>query len=265
MTRKLRGWRWTAVAAFTSGFGEGRACGMDSVLLPNGPSATATFEGEAGARWRTGLVPPFQSSTRTRSELALGLGYAPAPAVSLDAAWSWIWDHSPSGQRASGPGDLSLGTWARVASPGGPERSAVRIGWRASLPNASDADGLGSDETDVAALASAGAMLGPAWLALTGGVAILGDPLRFAAQDDGALLWLHGAAPLGPVGLRASVGGAFATAANPARLRATLGVEGRCPWLYHASVEAGLTPAAADLGLALGIGWGTSCPAGRGD
>ena len=95
---------------------------------------------------------------------------------------------------------------------------------------------------------------------LIGGLAILGNPLQFANQDDVPLTWLDLSIPVGGVRVDTRVGGGWGTSRNPARMDASLGVEGGCPWLMGARALAGLTPAAADWGGQLWVGWGLSCP-----
>ena len=100
--------------------------------------------------------------------------------------------------------------------------------------------------------------VGPASLAATGGLAIIGNPLMFANQDDLPLSHLSAAVPLGPTRLAFTAGGSWKTARNPARFETALSVEGHCPHLSGLSATAGLTPAAPDWAVTawLGRGWG---------
>jgi hypothetical protein len=93
-------------------------------------------------------------------------------------------------------------------------------------------------------------------------MAILGNPLRFANQDDAPLLWLTAALPASArLALSGRIGGAMATPRNPSRLSSTLSATWGCPWQVGVTGEIGLSPAAADLGATLWLGHSWGCTA----
>jgi hypothetical protein len=98
--------------------------------------------------------------------------------------------------------------------------------------------------------------------ALAGGLAILGDPLRLAAQDDLVfaslrLGWLPPAPPPrtwiphGALGLDL----ALQSPSNPLRARAGLALDWGWRWRFGLDLGTGLSPAAPDLALGLRLGW----------
>ena len=180
--------------------------------------------------------------------------WRPADPVELDLRWSWLSDTTPAGTTISGPGDLRLGVRTEHRL-GGVELAA---GWQVKLPNAQDEGELGSDETDVRILGTLGHRWDALALRLSGGLDIRGDPIRFANQDDVGLVWLSGVGQLGPVDLSGRIGGDLATARSPARLDAVLGVVWGDPLHVGVEVTHGLTPAAADWGGGLWLGWGAT-------
>lgn len=202
-------------------------------------------------RWHLGLEGFWQPMTGSASPVRL----------LLDARYEGIQDRLPDGTRITGSGDLVLGTFAGISNGGAGLRWTAGVGWRAKLPNAADDAELGTDETDI--LPSLGVALGGrSWQVQgEGGLAILGNPLRYASQDDvpfglGRVEWQPTALPW-DVG--AGLAWAFATSRNPARgevlARASVqgperrGVASR----FLVEAGAGLTPAAPDLRLVLGI------------
>jgi hypothetical protein len=139
------------------------------------------------------LIPPFRAGPRDRYRAGVHARFLAADRVLLDLSWQVLADLHPSGERVVGPGDLELGTTVRLpiaegardrARQQGRRGPAFGLGWRVKLPNASDEGELGSDETDVVLLACAATDLGPLRGWAGGGLAILGDPLMLAAQDD---------------------------------------------------------------------------------
>ena len=167
----------------------------------------------------------------------------------------------PDERRSFGPGDLRLGTSARILPALGP-RPALWLDWEVKLPNASTEDGLGTDETDVAAMALARWAGDAGTITAGAGLVILGDPLRYSAQDDAALVLLAASRPMGPTRLLARAGGRLPSPRNPADLSVALGVEAaRGAMRAGVELSGGLTPAAADLGARLWIGARTPCGA----
>ncbi|MCK6524040.1 hypothetical protein L6R49_21745, partial [Myxococcota bacterium] len=172
-----------------------------------------------------GWVAPFEAVEEDRGIIGLNARYSPAEAVEvrlrvegLAAAW-------PDGARSYGPGDLRLGTSARILPQRGP-RPSLWLDWEVKLPNASTERGLGTDETDVSAMGFARWAGAAGSVTAGGGLVILGDPLRYSAQDDAALAFVSAARPLGPTRLLARAGGRLPSPRNPADLSLSLGVEG---------------------------------------
>ncbi len=78
-------------------------------------------------------------------------------------------------------GDLRL--WTKLGIlPGRVAGLGLRFGMK--LPNASEQEGLGTDETDVFLMGLWEARLGRVALNLNGGLGLLGNPNRAASQDD---------------------------------------------------------------------------------
>ncbi|MFH1463303.1 MAG: hypothetical protein ABIO70_02850 [Pseudomonadota bacterium] len=223
------------------------------------------------ARADLGTVPPFRAGPRDRLGLALGGAWAPAARLVVDLRMEGLCDQHPDGDRTVGFGDAELGALVRLpvlegrratARAAGGRGPSLGLGWRVKLPNAADEGELGSDETDVALVLAAATDLGPLRAGLSGGLAILGDPFRLAAQDDLAfaslrLGWLpptpppkvwvpHGALALDL---------ALPSPSNPLRARAGLALEWGWRWRLGLDVGAGLSPAAPDLALGLRLGW----------
>ncbi len=206
------------------------------------------------------MIPAFRAGSRDRFGAGVHGHWMAADRVLLDAHWSWLIDVHPDGQRQTGPGDLELGALLRLpvteglraeARARGRQGPAFGLGWRVKLPNAADEGELGSDETDVALVAGAGLDLGPLRGRLGGGLAILGDPLGLAAQDDIVFLqaglgWDAGAQlerswlPRVDLGLDA----ALPSAANPTRVELSGGLAWGARWSVGLAAGAGLTAAA---------------------
>jgi len=203
-----------------------------------------------------GFVPPFRVAPRRRSSAGVDVRWRVSDRVRLDGAWSWVRDDLPAGHSIQGAGDLSLGVWAELVKV---QSGSLGLGWAVKLPNAADEGELGTDETDVSVFSTISTSLGGMELSALGGVAILGDPNRFANQDDAALFGLEAARIVGPVHLRSKVGGTLGTTRNPARLSGVVGVWGGCPYRLGTEVQVGLTPAAPDWGLRTWVGWGAGC------
>lgn len=198
------------------------------------------------------MIPAFRAGPRDRLRSALAGHMVAADRVLLDLSWAMLADRHPDGHRVVGPGDLELGAVVRLPIAEPTRRAALAqgrrgpsfgLGWRVKLPNAADEGELGSDETDVALLACGAADFGPLRAWAGGGLAILGDPLMLAAQDDIA----------------------FA--------QAGLGWDAALPaWAPHPELRAGVAlpspsnPLRSELGLALGWGsrWGVGLTGGLG-
>ena len=229
----------------------------ESLIWPPGPQQDdPVWRFRAGVGTSVGWVPEFRQAERQRREGLIGVAWKPADSVRLDLFWSYLSDSTANGYRQTGPGDIRLGTDVRLIE----RRVDLYLGWQMKMPNASDELELGTDETDSLFWLRSRSEMGPLDVGLTTGLAILGNPLQFANQDDVPLSWLDLSLPLGPVRLDGRVGGGWATSRNPSRMEASLGVEGRCPWLMGARALLGLTPAAPDWGAQVWFGWGLSCP-----
>ncbi len=209
-----------------------------------------------GGQHSAALVPPFRAASRERSAGELSLGWAPPGPLQLRLSGDYLRDAFASGSTVSGPGDLRLTTDALLWSGA----LDVHGRWQVKLPNANDRAELGTDETDATLSVEARRALGDLALGATAGLAIVGNPLMFANQDDLLITHLSGSLPAGPLRISADVGGSWATSRNPARMAAELGAEGRCPWLGGVAAGAGLTPAAADWMARVWLGWGWGCP-----
>jgi hypothetical protein len=210
-----------------------------------------TWAARAGVDHFRGFVPPFRAAPRDIYAAKFAAEWRPAPTVTLDMDWDYRWMRTPVGDPINGPGDLRLGAHA-VAYRGIVDAG---LGWQVKLPNARDEGELGSDETDATVIATIGRTWAHVRLMGSGGVAILGDPIRFANQDDVPVAWISGVGDLGPVSLFARTGGHFGTGRNPARLSAALGAEGQCPYLFGGALTAGLTPAAPTVAVSAWVGW----------
>ena len=210
---------------------------------------------QLGVGHEASVVPPFRASSRDRSHGLIAAQWRPSQNVRLDGSWSWIQDRLPSGDSPGGPGDLHLSTYAKIWE--GPW--TVGLGWMVKLPNARDETELGSDETDV----SFQGTLSKSWTSITFmsgmGIEIMGDPLRFANQDDAALLW--GGVASNGYKLRwfSRMGGTLKTARNPARSTIDFGANYGCPTTIGVGASTGLTPAAPSWGGRIWLGFGLGC------
>jgi hypothetical protein len=223
------------------------------------------------------LIPCFRAGPRDRLQARVGGHWMAAERVLLDLRWVALADLHPDGHRQLGPGDLELGASLRLpvaeaarraARAAGRRGPAVGLGWRVKLPNAADEGELGSDETDVALLASAGADLGPLRGWVGGGLAILGDPLMLAAQDDigfaqAGLGWDgHGSPSPWLPRAELQLGLALASPSNPIRSELGLALGWGEAWRVGGSAWVGLSAASPALRLGLGLSRSFGSPAG---
>lgn len=247
------------VPAHAEGFGP--AHGGDDGWLPSLAQdlGAGAWTLGTGAAYEPGLVPPFRAGSRDRLAFGVGGRWMPDRRVQLSAGFDGLADWSAGGSEI-GAGDVRLGATAFVADLG-PVRPW--LGFAVKLPDAKDEGELGTDETDVKFGGAAELHLG-AWRALAGvGLAVLGNPLRFANQDDvpevrATVSW----APSLGVGAGGYVNADLQTARNPARVVAGAWVRGVVPVSrgsrYAGFAElgggAGLTPAAPDGVVTFSIG-----------
>jgi hypothetical protein len=208
-----------------------------------------------GTAYQKDLVLPFRAGPRTRTEAQTEVRWNPSPLVQLDGQWGWVWDQMPAGQTVSGAGDIRLGVHAVAWS--GPVD--LGVAWQVKLPNARDESELGSDETD-SIVAGTIRWFNEYWsLQGTGGVVISGDPIRFANQDDAALMRLHLYAKHGGVLWGTHVGGTLSSPRNPARMTVDFEGEKGCRYRVGGRGTVGLTPAAPAWGVYGWVGFGPSC------
>lgn len=209
-----------------------------------------------------GYLPFFTSAERRISGGAGELSGWFDDYIYVNVRGDYRRERSLSGAAHEGPGALRFLTLA-TAWQGAID---AQLGWMGQVPFTKDHGEILTDELDVHLLAGLSTDVGLARLGLTGGMAILGNPLRFANQDDAPLLWLTAAFPASPsLALAGRLGGALGTSRNPSRLSTTLSATWGQPWQVGADVEIGLTPAAADLGGTLWIGHCWGCAALRRD
>ncbi len=229
--------------------------------LPQAGSVAA--DARAVASFSPGLVPPFRSAPRDRSTFGVAASAWFGSRVRAQAEWNWLVDDTAAGAPVSGPGDVRLGTAVRVASTG-PLR--LGVGWEAKLPNAKNEDELGSDETDITLGVWARVDKGPVQAGLAMGLAVLGNPLRYANQDDVPMVLADVGARFGAWGFSAFGTAELPTALNPARVEAGGCVRAGERWFVEAEGAAGFTPAAADGRILLRLGVAGSLPdTGRGE
>jgi len=226
------------------------------------PDAALTLA--VGTAWAPDGTPSFHAASRDRLALDLGLTWSPAPVLAMDLGWGLARERSAVGPALLGPQALRLGTrLLALRQPRAPLDAS--LGWQASLPWSADQGALGTDETDVSLAGSVGRAFGTVRADLGLGLAIRGNPLRLAGQDDIPLLWGRGEVQRGPVALHARAGGELGTARNPARLQALAGIATACPWRLEAEGGAGLSPAAPSFLLQVTVGWSWACRVPAGD
>ncbi len=212
-----------------------------------------------GGEMLRGETPAFEASPRDRFSLVSTLRWAPAEEVGFRIHYGMdrvVW---PDGSSAQGSGDLTLGSTVQLLEKGS---LALLLDWSVKLPNAPDDTGLGSDETDTALSIFANWRRESISLLAGGGLAILGDPLQFANQDDAPLASLSASWTRGPLAAQIRSGGRLASARNPADLRSALALSWSIldDWKIGAEAGLGLTPAAPDSLFRVWLGWHPPCP-----
>lgn len=199
----------------------------------------------------SGYVPPFRAEERLRSWGALAGTAELDHLVVLKADFGWIGDHTPGAGWRSGPGDVRLGTVLRTGRLGFVDTA---IGWEVKLPNAGDEGEIGTDETDARFGGTLRWGVGPWCARASVGLAILGNPLRFANQDDVPLVRAEAGWTPGDWAFVPHVEADLRTARNPGRSRAGAQIRYGGPWFAEISTDVGLTPAEADVSLVVRLG-----------
>lgn len=214
-----------------------------------------------GPQFSKGEVPLFRAGERDSLQVGFSASWAPAEDVALRIQADGIWAQWPDGRSEVGPGDLHLGTTARLLKTSS-WRPELLLDWVVKLPNSPDDGGLGSDETDVA-LGLYGLWQWASWRAGVGaGLAIFGDPLQFANQDDAAFLALHLKKKVRAGQFSTRLDWRLASARNPAVAQLGVGAKHTGlpgPFWVGLNGALGLTPAAPDWQAGLRFGWGGPC------
>lgn len=198
------------------------------------------------------VVPPFQAAARDELRWGLTSHYAPADPVSLRIRYDRIRATWADGTVEQGSGDMEVGSAGRMLTLAGVE---IWLDWVVKLPNADNTTRLGSDETDFTSSLMLRYDVDRWWVQASGGMAILGNPLMFANQDDAAVMYLSGGGPAGPLDWHLRGGGRLVSSKNPSVFRAAGGLAWDSTW-FIAGVEGGLglTPAAPDFQAVLWLG-----------
>lgn len=232
---------------------------MQEALFPrSGEIATGTFAVSTGGEWAAGYVPPFRAGERDRGSVGVD-GIVRLAPVTVRARWDWLVDAAPAGT-TSGPGDLRLGTVIGLTRSGPWE---ISLGWEAKLPNASDAGELGTDETDVLFGASGGYAAGPFAARVGVGLAVLGNPLRFANQDDVPMIRGDATWSRGPVAVIGKAALDVPTARNPTRASGDVAFRYGATWYGLVRGGGGFSAAAADWRVGLAVGYAGTLPVPR--
>ncbi len=241
----------------TSGAAHGQDCWRPDVLSPvSAGIASPSFVLASQVDAALGYVPPFRAGERARTVASVSGGVRIAP-VELRANWGWIVDASEGGGVVNGPGDVRLGTVVTLARPGAFD---LTVGWEVKLPNAADEGELGTDETDVTLGVTAGWARGPLSARLGAGLAILGNPLRFANQDDVPVARASLAWDRGPFRVVGEASADLPTSRNPARIEGDVALRFGTRWFGLVHGGGGFVPAAADAHVGLAVGFASALP-----
>lgn len=242
-----------AASLLCASSGSARAEGWRPGVSDPPAPAEAPLAGEVSARvgWAPGLVPPFRSGARDRLAAGLDASGWLGGRVRLGLSWEWLVDDTVASTPVSGPGDVRIGTAVRLFGGGS---GAAGLGWEAKLPNATNEDELGTDETDLLFGAWGRWHAGPWSAAAAVGLGVLGNPLRFANQDDVPLVRLEAGWKPGRFSARTFLEADLATPRNPDRVSLGGAVRFGERWFVEAEGAGGLTPAAADARLILRVG-----------
>jgi len=221
------------------------------------PGNAVLLEGNVRVGNAWAFVPPFRAGARDRLALGLDNTVAFGDRVRLSVSGEWLRDTTDAGDPVAGFGDLRLGTTVRLASVG---PVTGFLGWEGKMPNAADSGELGTDETDF--LLGLGLLARHGHFSASGhaGLGILGNPLRFANQDDVPMLRGDLAYAPGPWRARAFVSADLATSRNPARMEAGGAARLGRSWFAEVEGAGGLSPAAADARVCLRLGLAAALP-----
>ena len=226
-------------------------------MAPPLPGENGAF---AGFTTTQGWIPPFQVSPRDQIALRTGVHWSPAAAAAFRLHYDWLWARWPDQTQESGSGDIRLGGAGRVLKARG-VRPAIWLDSIVKLPNATDTSNLGTDETDMRVGSFLRWPLDVMTVQVGGGLEILGNPLMFANQDDAGWADLLVEKPVGESLLPfVHATARLASPRNPADINLAAGLEwSHGPWRIGGEVQAGVTPAAADLGASIWLGRTWTC------
>lgn len=230
------------------------------VEMSSADALGANFEVAVRGGYASGLVPPFRVGARDRTAIGIDARVWFNNRVRVTISEEWLHDQTVVGAPVTGFGDIRLGTTVAVLN--GPV-VATGIGWEAKLPNATDAGELGTDETDITFGAWCSVSSGDWTVAAAAGLAVLGNPLRFANQDDVPLARLGGAFSPGAFTFGVAGHADFATARNPARIQLDASARYGRTWFVAVNPSIGLVPASADASGVLQVGYAWALPERR--
>ena len=222
-------------------------------------NAESVAAGEFGLRggWSAGLVPPFRAGERDRLALGADARGWVGTHIRLTLSEEWLTDTTAAGSPVSGFGDFRVGTALAVLNR---PTFAIGAGWEGKLPNADDAGELGTDETDFTFGLWGGVSRGR-WSGIAAlGIGILGNPLRFANQDDVPVARLNAAFSPGPFQFSAGVSADLQTSRNPAHIEALAAIRYGKRWFIEIAGTAGFVPAAANESGTLRFGYAWALP-----
>ncbi len=202
--------------------------------------------GVVGARWGVGERVEVQAQWVVQDILNIE---ARSPAPFSDRL-------NFSGNTTHDVGDLVLGTKLLLAKEEG-NRPAIGFRFGMQLPNAENESGLGNDETDAFGSFILEKGIGKGRIIGNLGVAILGDPVTPAAQDD---LYTYGLAVIYPIQPsvnlvadaygRVGAGGIGTEERSRLRLGAQVKERG---WYFDGAAIIGLRQTDPDWGLTVGV------------
>ncbi len=194
------------------------------------------------------VIPPYSLAERDIAGAEVSLAWRPAAPVQLSLRWGAYGAQWGDQTQVIGPGDLHLGTQARLrkAEGSGPD---LWLAWGVKLPNAEQP--LGTNEADTHVTLWARGSSGPWQGELGAGIWIAGHPDQRAAQDDALLVLARGSRAVGSGHALGALDLRVVSARNPTQ--ASLGLGWEQPIRAHLRLglmaEAGLSPAAADQGV----------------